>query len=209
MRLKTIPGSLSRGLIVCLFLFGLIAPIEAATRPLSVIQSGTDRALQILKSSQSGQAPSLRQRRGEILQIVDEYFDFDEMAKRALGRPWKDQPPDKRQEFVRLFKQLLFNTYIDRVETYTGANEKFTYDAEKIEGNYALVKTRVLGYKNADVQVDYRLRLENGTWKAYDVVVEGISLVSNYRQQFESILASSSFDNLLSRMRDKVAAQTS
>lgn len=195
-------------LVICLAVL-IVPTVVTATPspPMALIQAGTDRALQILRSSQAGTAPSLRDRRAEILQVVDEYFNFHEMAKRALGHPWKQQPKEKQQEFVKLFKQLLFNTYIEKVETYTGSNEKFAYDQEKIEGEYAQVKTRVIGYKNTDVQVDYRLRLEDGKWKAYDVIVEGISLVNNYRQQFESILSGGSFDTLLSRMREKIAGQ--
>jgi len=207
MPIKMISNSLRWIVIVYILIFGLLSSAEAANTPLNLIQSGSDRALEMLRSAQSGQAPSLRQRKAEILQIVDEYFNFHEMAKRALGRSWKNQSPEKQQEFVKLFKQLLFNTYINRVETYTGSNEKFSYDEERIEGDYALVKTRIMGYKNTDVQIDYRLRFQNGEWKAYDVVVEGISLVNNYRQQFDSILASGSFDALLDRMREKISAQ--
>jgi phospholipid transport system substrate-binding protein len=179
----------------------------AANSPLALIQSGTDRALQIIRSAHTGTAPSLRERRAEILQIVDEYFDFGEMAKRSLGRPWKEQSPQKQQEFVDLFKQLLFNYYAGRVETYTDTDERVVYDEQKIEGEYALVKTRVLNYKNTNVQLDYRLRLLNGEWKVYDVVIEGVSLVDNYRGQFNSILASKSFDNLLGQLKEKVADQ--
>jgi phospholipid transport system substrate-binding protein len=179
----------------------------AAKTPLGLIQTGTDRALQILRSAQSGGGPSLRERRVEILQIVDEYFDFGEMARRALGRPWKDQTLQKQQEFVDLFKQLIFSNYVGRVETYTGTNERVVYDEQKIEGEYALVKTRVLDYKNTNVQLDYRLRLIMGEWKVYDVIVEGVSLVENYRGQFNSILANKTFDTLLSQLREKVADQ--
>jgi phospholipid transport system substrate-binding protein len=179
----------------------------AANSPLALIQSGTDRALQIIRSAHTGTAPSLRERRAEILQIVDEYFDFGEMAKRSLGRSWKEQSPQKQQEFVDLFKQLLFNNYAGRVETYTGTDEQLVYDEQKIDGDYALVKTRVLNYKNANVQLDYRLKLTNGEWKVYDVVVEGVSLVDNYRGQFNSILASKPFDTLLGQLKEKVADQ--
>jgi phospholipid transport system substrate-binding protein len=179
----------------------------AANSPLELVQSGTDRALQIIRGAHSGTAPSIRERRAEILQIVDEYFDFGEMAKRALGRPWKDQPAQKQQEFVDLFKQLLFNNYVGRVENYTGTNERVVYDEQKVEGDYALVKTRVLDYKNTNVQLDYRLRLMSGQWKVYDVVVEGVSLVDNYRGQFNSILANKPFDSLLGQLREKVADQ--
>jgi phospholipid transport system substrate-binding protein len=179
----------------------------AANSPLALIQSGTDRALQIIRSAHTGTAPSLRERRAEILQIVDKYFDFGEMAKRSLGRSWKEQSPQKQQEFVDLFKQLLFNNYAGRVETYTGTDEQLVYDEQKIDGDYALVKTRVLNYKNANIQLDYRLKLTNGEWKVYDVVVEGVSLVDNYRGQFNSILASKPFDALLGQLKEKVADQ--
>jgi phospholipid transport system substrate-binding protein len=195
------------GLMV-LSTFLLAAPPGfAATSPLELIQSGTNRALQIIRSAHEGNAPSLRERRAEILQIVDEYFDFGEMAKRALGRPWKEQSPQKQQEFLDLFKQLLFNNYAGRVETYTGTNEQLVYDEQKIDGDYALVKTRVLNYRNTNIQLDYRLKLINGQWKVYDVVAEGVSLVDNYRGQFNSILASKPFDTFLSQLREKVAEQ--
>lgn len=180
-------------------------PVSAGSiGPMSVIKSGTDRALDILRTSQAPQGQKISQRREEILQIVDEYFNFNEMARRALGRPWKDQSPEKQREFVMLFKNLLFNTYVDRVEAYTGSNERVMYDEERIEGEYAMVRTRVSSSKSADVRVEYRLRQAGGEWKVYDVVVEGISFIENYRSQFNSILAGQSFDSLLNRLRQKV-----
>jgi phospholipid transport system substrate-binding protein len=198
-----------KGFLRKLIVFFMLAALPqwtsaAAQSPLSIIRAGTEKAIGILHSSQAGQSPALHQRRGEILAIVDEYFNFEEMGKRALGRPWKDQPTEKRQEFIKLFKQLLFNTYINRVESYTGSNEHIAYDSENIDGEYAIVKTHVMLQSNQNVQIDYRLRLENGQWKVYDVVVEGISFVDNYRGQFASILANESFDGLLKKLRDKV-----
>jgi phospholipid transport system substrate-binding protein len=204
---KSVARRILGRLVVPLFFLAFSSTAMAAEGPLKVIQAGTDQALKILRSVQSGQGPTLRQRKDEILTNVDNYFDFEEMAKRALGRPWKDQSPQKQKEFVALFKQLLFNTYVSRVETYTGSNEQVVYDEQSIEGSYALVTTRVLGYRNKDVRVDYRLRQDRGEWKVYDVAVEGISLVNNYRQQFDSLLTNESFDALLQRLREKVAAQ--
>jgi phospholipid transport system substrate-binding protein len=176
----------------------------AASSPMALIQSGTDKVIGILHQSQRAEAPSLRQRKGEILEIVDEYFNFEEMGKRALGRPWKDQPPDKRQEFSQLFKQLLFNTYVSRLENYTGSNERVFYDSEKLDGDYALVKSHILYQGNNNVEIDYRLHRDDGQWKVYDVVVEGISFVDNYRSQFSAILTNESFDSLLKMLRQKV-----
>jgi phospholipid transport system substrate-binding protein len=180
---------------------------HADTHPIDVIKSGTDQALTLLRSScKPGEVFIVREHRDEILKIVYSYFDFAEMSKSSLGPHWKSQAPVKQQEFVTIFEQLLFNTYLDRAEIYTCSNEKVLYDNETIEGSSAVVKTRVTGYKEKDVAIDYRLRLKDGQWKVYDVVVEGISLVNNYRQQFNAILTKESFDGLLKRMQEKLAA---
>ena len=176
--------------------------------PLAVIRNGTEQAMSILRSSRKGDAPALRQRKDEILAAVDEYFNFAEMARRSLGRPWKEQPPETTQEFVHLFKQLLFNTYIGQVEKMTGADEKFFYDTEKLDGDYALVKTHVTVRSGKNENIDYRLHRENGEWKVYDVVIEGVSLVDNYKSQFTSILAHESFDSLIRKLRTKVEQST-
>lgn len=193
---------ISKILLVLLFMPQLVC--AAAANPMGLIQNGTDRALVILRQSQRGEAPSLRQRKDEILLVVGEYFNFEEMAKRALGRPWKEQLPDKRQEFAQLFKQLLFNTYVNRLENYAGTNERVFYDCEKLDGDYALVKTHVLYQGNNNIEIDYRLHLDEGQWKVYDVVVEGISFVDNYRSQFTAILTNEPFDGLLKLLRQKV-----
>ena len=175
--------------------------------PMGLIQSGTDKVIAILHQSQRPDAPSLRQRKDDILVIVGEYFNFDEMAKRALGRPWKDQPPDKRQEFTQLFKQLLFNTYVSRLENYTGSNERVLYDSENLDGDYAVVKTHILYHGDSNAEIDYRLHRDEGQWKVYDVVVEGISFDDNYRSQFTAILTNEPFDSLLKMLRQKVQQQ--
>ena len=183
------------------------AALPGEQDPMALIQSGTERALQILHESRCRQASSLRQRKDEILVIVNEYFNFEEMAKRALGRPWKEQNPEKRQAFVQLFKQLLFNTYINRIENYTGSNERVFLDYEKLDGDYAIVKTHILYQGDNNVSIEYRLHRDGGRWQVYDVVVEGISFVGNYRGQVGSILTHESFDTLLIKLRQKVDQQ--
>jgi phospholipid transport system substrate-binding protein len=204
MRIRGNITGLQSGLLVC-FLFISVSSLWAAPaiQPSEVIKTGTDKMLQVLDESRKEGAPTLKQRRDEIFTILDKYFSFGEMARRALGRPWKDQTPEKRQEFVRLFKQLLFNTYVDRVEGYTGSQGKIIYAGEKTEGEYAIVHTKITGYKNTDVVVDYRLKVDGTDWKVYDVIVEGVSFVDNYREQFSAILANESFDSLLNKLREK------
>ena len=182
--------------------------VEASSSPLQVIQSGSDRGLRIIKSSLFEGGPSLEQRRDEILTIVEEYFDFNEMAKRSLGRHWKDIIPEKQQEFIRLFKQLLFNTYVSRIEATAKPTTSTRYDGETVEDRFAIVKTRVASDNQPDFQIDYRLLLNGSEWKVYDVVIEGISLVGNYRQQFNSILSKESFESLLKRLKEKVETQS-
>ena len=180
------------------------AAVSAQRTPASLIESGTQRVLQILHESQQEQVRSLRRRKDEIISIISEYFSFDEMAKRSLGHLWKLQTDDKREEFTRLFRQLLFNTYISRLENYTGSSEQIYYDFEKIDGDYAIVETHIVYQGGSKVSIEYRLHRDAEQWKVYDVVVEGISFIDNYRSQFDSILANESFDSLLRRLHQKV-----
>lgn len=193
-------------LAVCMVFLPATAVAATAQSPIEVIQSGTEKALDILHDRNPEGKLNLRGRRDEILQIVDQYFDFHEMAKRSLGRAWKYQSTQKQDEFVRLFKDLLFNTYVDRVENYTASDEKVVFDGQQIDERYALVNTRVTGYKDGEVDVDYRLHLKDGKWKVYDVIIAGISLINNYRSQFNSILSRQSFDELLKTMNNKVSS---
>lgn len=183
--------------VVCLCLWASHA--IAAENPQVVVKTGTDKVLQLLK-----QYPENTQLRREKIRVaVNEYFDFNEIAKRALGPPWKEQPPEKRQEFTLYFSQLLFNTYIGRVEKYT--NQKITYSQKQREGDYAVIEALVAGGQSGTIPIDYYLRLEDGDWKVYDVVIEGMGLVTNYRDQFNSILSRISFDDLLRQLKRKIA----
>lgn len=179
-----------------------------SSSPLQVVQSGSDRGLRIIKSSLFEGGPSLEQRKNEILGVLEEAFDFQEMSRRALGRHWREISPEKQQEFVRLFRQLLFNTYVSRAEAGATPTMSIRYHGELLEDRFALVKTQVTGTDRPDVEIDYRL-LHNGTeWKVYDVVIEGISLVGNCREQFASILSTESFESLLKRLRGAVEKQS-
>jgi phospholipid transport system substrate-binding protein len=196
---------LAVGCVCFLALMPITQQAGASARPKAVIETGMERVLGLLRSKcTNGQSVAVRQHRTEIEKIVLEYFDFQEMAMRSLGPSWRQQTPAKQQEFTQLFQDMIFNTYIDRVDTYTCSNEKVLYEDESLDGNHAVVKTRVTGYKGSkDIPIEYRLRLKDNDWKTYDVVIEGVSLVNNYRQQFASILNREPFEGLLKRMRDK------
>ena len=119
-----------------------------------------------------------------------------------MGPQWDKQPPEKRQEFARDFSKLLFSAYIGDIEKY--ANQEITYSEKQVAPDYAVVEAHARD-RSGPVTLNYALHLVNGNWRVYDVSVQGISLVVNYRSQFDSMLANGSFDNLLMRLKQKVA----
>jgi len=141
-------------------------------------------------------------RREQIQRVIDGYFDFEAIARLAIGPRWKSLPPEKQQEFTLEFKKLLFNTYIGDIQTYS--KEEITYNKRSIYPGYVVVE-EVIRDKRGPVTLGYYLHLKDGNWKVYDVAVEGMSLVSNYRNQFDSILAQGSFDDLFITLRQKIA----
>ena len=124
------------------------------------------------------------------------------MAKRSLGGQWDKLAERERQEFVGLFTEFLTATYVEKIHSYSDEEVKFLN--ERLEGDHAEVKTVMVG-KKTETPLDYRLMLKGGDWKAYDVLVDGISMVRNYREQFASILRSSSYEHLVQMLRNKVA----
>ncbi len=189
--------------VLCLCLWASQA--IAANDPQAVIKTGTDQVLALLKKYPENTRVRREIIRTAVDKCVDEYFDFDEIAKHALGTRWNEQPPEKQQEFTRDFSQLLFNTYIGKIEKYT--NEKMTYNQKQIGGNCAVIEALEIGDQSGKIHIDYYLRLKDGKWKVYDVAIEGIGLVANYRSQFEAILQRKSFDDLLRQLKEKIAAQ--
>jgi phospholipid transport system substrate-binding protein len=140
-------------------------------------------------------------RRQKLKEAVNERFAFDEMAKRSLGAQWQKRSASEQQEFVRLFTDLLEGAYLSKVEEYSG--EKIQFVNERQEKDFAEVNTKLINRKGEDFALDYRLVNLNGDWKVTDVVIENISLVNNYRSQFNRVLSKSSFEDLLQAMKQK------
>jgi phospholipid transport system substrate-binding protein len=124
------------------------------------------------------------------------------MARRALATHWAKRTPQERKEFVPLFSDLLERTYMKKVEDYSG--EKVLYEGETRDGDYAVVKVKIVTKKNKDISVEYRLKKEGNNWLVYDVSILGVSLVNNYRTQFNSIISQSSYENLVKKLKEKV-----
>ena len=140
-------------------------------------------------------------RREKLKEAISERFDFEEMARRSLGAQWQKRTPEEQKEFAQLFRDLLEGAYLGKLEEYSG--EKVRYVNERQEKDLAEVNTKVVNNKGEEFVLDYRLRNVNGDWKVIDVVVENISLVNNYRSQFNRILTKSSFQDLVQAMKQK------
>jgi phospholipid transport system substrate-binding protein len=168
--------------------------------PLELVRGSVSRVLAIV------QAPRVvargdAQRTAEIRRVAQGLFDFDEMARLTLAQHWKARSAPEREEFVVLFTDLLERSYISKIETYGG--EKIQYTAEKIDGDLATVSTRIVTKNGTEVPVDYRMKKGADRWLVYDVSIEGVSLVSSYRTQFNKIIQTSSYNELVSKLRTK------
>ncbi|THJ24327.1 MAG: ABC transporter substrate-binding protein [Nitrospira sp. CG24D] len=143
-------------------------------------------------------------RRHMLEQVIASHFDYTEMSKRALAANWTPLTAVERTEFVELFKSFLSDRYAEKIEGYSG--EQVHYLSERIEGNYAEVRTELRSSK-VEIPMDYRLHGKDGTWHAYDIIVDGVSLVKNYRSQFDKIIHSDSYNELVKRLRNRTVAE--
>lgn len=190
-----------RVLALCLTLNLALAVSGArAEDPTQTVKGVVDQVIRILND------PSLKAqkklRRDRVKQTVDRRFDYQEMARRSLGRYWRSLSAGQRREFVSLFGELLEASYSDKIMNYSG--EKVQYKKAIMDGpDYAEVRTFVLR-KNDKIPMNYRLMLKPQGWMVYDVVIEGVSLVSNYRSQFRQVIRESSYKELVRRLRTKI-----
>lgn len=177
--------------------------LATAGEPTDLVRQITDQVLKILEDPQF-QAPNRQAERQERLhKIAEQVFDWQEMARRALAVHWRERTPQEQQEFVRLFRDLVEGTYINRLESSIQEKREIQYVGEQVDGSRATVKTNVVTRRNQQVPIEYRLQKADGRWLIYDVLVEGISLVNNYRSQFNRIITSSSYNDLVQKMKTR------
>jgi len=157
-----------------------------------------NRVLKVLDETE-GQPVEVR--RAAVRTVAEPVFDWREMASRALAIHWQARTEVERAEFTRLFSDLIERAYVTKVERYTGEAVKFVGD--RAEGSLAVVQTRLIPTKGPEVPIDYRLIEKDGRWRVYDVVIEGVSMVANYRTQFDRVIRSSSYAELVKRLKDK------
>jgi len=180
--------------ILCLFWIKAWAGV-----PTDQLRGSVDRVIQVLEDSQLKSEAKAADRRAAIRKEAESIFDFTETAKRALGQHWKTLNPSQQQEFVSLFEDLLERAYILKIEKYSG--EKVAYLGDTVDGDLATVKTKFTTKQGTEIPVDYRLLRRGDRWLVYDVFVEGVSLVANYRTQFDRIMRTGSYDELVRRMK--------
>jgi len=188
-------------------IFGLFLAIiflsasAQAGMPTDQIKGTVDKAVLVLKDPRLKPPAKVSERRDQLKQILFARFDFTEMAKRALGSNWRRRTPQEQDEFVRLFTEILERAYADIIESYT--DEKIVYLNERVEGGFADVGSKILTSRGEEYSVNYKAHLVSNEWKVYDVIAENISLVNNFRSQFNRVIANSSYEELLRRLRDK------
>lgn len=175
-------------------------PVSLAASATESVKRTIDQVLHILQDKEMKKPDRTEERRRLIEKTIGDRFGWEEMAKRTLGTQWAKMNEKQRQEFVDLFRTLLTNTYIGRIETYSG--EQIQYVNERLQDGFAEVRTKVSSGKT-EFPMDYRLLSKSGDWHVYDIILDGVSLVANYRGQFNKIIHSSGYDDLVEKLRTK------
>jgi phospholipid transport system substrate-binding protein len=174
-----------------------------AGEPTEKVKGTTDKIIAIVRDPAMKGPEKAEERKRLIRKMVDERFDWEEMSRRSLARHWARRTAEEKREFIHLFGKLLERTYMDKVEGYSG--ERVLYDAEEVDpdnANYAVVKVRFVTVKDVEIAVGYRLKKRGSDWYVYDISIEGVSLVNNYRRQFRSM----SYGTLIKKLREKMTA---
>ena len=183
--------TLSLFLVACLSSLAFGSSSQPAEAPTEAVRSTLTKVFRILEDE-------------TLKDVIASHFDYTEMSKRALAANWIPLTAGERTEFVELFKRFLSDRYAEKVEGYSG--EQAFYLSERIQENYAEVRTELRSSKVV-VPMDYRLHMKDGTWHAYDLIVDGVSLVKNYRSQFEKIIRSDSYQELVRRLRERTVGE--
>ncbi len=161
-----------------------------------------DQVLKVVSDPVLDKPEKTQERREAIRKVANDIFDFTEITKRSLGRHWQARTPAEQAEMVQLMTDLLERTYISKIEKYSGG-EKVGYIGESLDGDVAMVRTKIVTPERTEIPIDYRMYRRDDRWLTYDVFVEGVSLVANYRTQFNAIIQKSSYQELVKKMKEK------
>ncbi len=181
----------------CIF---LAAP-SSAGGPTEQVRGTVDKVLTIVRSSQPISKAQTESQRAQLVEVIYPRFDFTEMAKRSLGRHWAGRTPEEQREFVKIFAALMGKSYADNIESSASQSVRYTRESE--DRNYAQVDTEIVTDKRPPISINYKLHSVDKEWKIYDLVIEDISVVNNYRSQFDRVIERSSFAELVRSMKEK------
>jgi phospholipid transport system substrate-binding protein len=179
----------------------LLPALSVAAGPTDQVRATVDKVLVIVKNSSLKSPAQKKDLQARLAEIIYPRFDFTEMAKRSLGPHWGRRTPEEQREFVKLFAELLGKSYADRIESYTSQNVLYTREVE--DKNYAEVDTTIVSDKQEKVSINYKLHSVDKEWRVYDLVIEDISVINNYRSQFNRVIARSSFEELVRMLKEK------
>ncbi len=195
--------SMSRVFVAILvFLCFGVSTVLSSEPPTKTLKTTVDKIIEILKD-QKLKRPEMRDTRRRLLRsTIEEVFDFEEMSKRTLGVYWRKRTEEEKKEFVELFSKLLERTYINKIESYT--DEEVVFTEERVKGRYAIVKSVIKAHQSNEISINYRMLRKDGRWVVYDVIIEGVSLVKNYRTQFREIIRKNSYQALVQKIREKL-----
>jgi len=189
--------------IVAALVVTLVAERDVwAGAPTEQLRTQIDRVIKVLEDPEMTRESRMVERRVVIRRIANEIFDFTETTRRSLGTHWQVRTRQEREEVTRLFADLLERSYIGKIEVYSG--EKIQFLGDTIDGDQATVRTRLVTKQGTEIPVDYRMHRASGDrWLTYDVAIEGVSLVANYRAQFNKIIQSSGYTSLVKKLAAK------
>jgi phospholipid transport system substrate-binding protein len=170
------------------------------------VKKATDKLMEIF-SNQTLDAPEMEEKRNMMIrEAVDKVFDWEAFSQRTMGRHWRKLSPDEKKEFISLFGRLLERTYLHKTKHYSG--ESIFFLDEEIDEKYGNLEAKIITENGTEVPVDYRMIKKNGSWFVYDVHIEGVSLVNNYRTQFNNILTKSSYKELKKLLESKLEEES-
>jgi phospholipid transport system substrate-binding protein len=185
------------------FILCLIFPVAAfAGIPLETVKGHVDKVLDVLCDPSLKAESAKKVKKDKIQTISEKMFDFAELSRRTLAQNWSKFSPEQQREFIALYKSVLKDAYANKIMAYT--DEKIAFGKEvALTENTVEVRSTVMR-TNGDIPIDYRVIMKDGSWRVYDVVIEGVSLINNYRSQFRGILANKPPESLLETLRKKV-----
>jgi phospholipid transport system substrate-binding protein len=190
---------LSIVIVVCVLVCSLPG-VGSGAEPTEQLKAQLERVVQVLQDPEVKKGGRVAERRA-VRKIAEETFDFGDTARRALARHWAQRSAAEREEFVAVFTDVFEHAYLSKVELLQG--DRVLYLGDSVEGGSAIVRTRLTTKQGSQLDVDYRMK-QNGTsgrWLVYDVLIEGVSLVDNYRNQFNSVIQRSSYGELVRRLK--------